>query len=256
MSLYVLWRQKMATRIKVVLMLAVVLPVGFALAPARVIDRYATLVSGFFAPPDPISNPTDDDGRKVDEEAVGSALASATSRMDLLKRSIVVTLENPILGVGPGMFVVAENEIAIDEGRRRGYWKASHNMYTQISAEMGLPAVGLFVYLIVLVWKTLSRAEKADPRLLSFAPELRKLAVQLKTSTLVFMLCGVTLSVGYGVFLPMLCAWAIAIERLVSAAQRQALHQAEAETEEDLEEAPAKQLHPVFSRATLPAPSR
>ena len=217
-GLYSLFRLRMGTRIKIVAVAAVALPIGLAMAPAHIIDRYMTIFSSLGAPADPITDAsTGEEGRKVDEATVLSAAASTDGRVELLKRSLIVTFENPFLGVGPGMFVVAENEMAVSEGRRRGYWKASHNMYTQISSEIGIAGAALFVYLIVLVWRSFGRAEKVHPKAFPFATEMRHLGFVLKVSTLVFVLCGVTLSIGYGAILLVLGGLSFSMDRLLAA---------------------------------------
>jgi O-antigen ligase len=66
-----------------------------------------------------------------------SAYESAQSRQLLLRRSIEVTLQHPLFGVGPGNFQVVS-----------GIWHESHNSYTQMSAEGGIPA--LIIYLAIL----------------------------------------------------------------------------------------------------------
>ena len=248
-GLYAMYRLETATRIRILAVTAVVLPVAFALTPSRVIDRYTTIFSTLGAPSDPISNP-DDGGNQPDEGVVNSAAASANSRLELLKRSIIVTFQNPVLGVGPGMFVVAENEMAVGEGRRRGYWKSSHNMYTQVSSEVGLPAAFLFVYLMVMVWRSLTRAEKAHPGAFAFAKDMRRIGLALKIAMLVFALCGLTLSMAFGAMLPMMCGWAIVIDRLLAAGAWNARAKAEQEAEE---EAAAAEPAPAFARSPLPA---
>ena len=249
-SLYLLYRQPTAIRLRLVLVAAIAIPIGLAATPRAVIDRYRTIFDGFAGVSDPIADPAEKK-KDVNESAVNAAQASTGARLELLKRSIAVTLANPVLGVGPGMFMVAENEMAVAGGRRRGYWKASHNMYTQISAEMGIPALILLLFLLYRVWRILTMAEKADPAKLSFARDLRKLAFGLKVSLLVFAAGGVTLSLGYSSFLLFLCSMAIITHRLMAMTQRQgALAGQGAPTQSG---APRVQApSPAMARAPLP----
>lgn len=64
------------------------------------------------------------------EHAHGSAMA----RKRLLIKSLVVTAEHPIFGIGPGDFRIIS-----------GQWNETHNVYTALSAEGGLPALFLFL---------------------------------------------------------------------------------------------------------------
>jgi len=79
-------------------------------------------------------------------------------RLDLWRGTVDIVLGNPILGVGFGNVPVALRE-EIDR------YKASHNVYLQIAAEAGIPAlimwVSLLVGIIVIGVKLISRA--TDP---------------------------------------------------------------------------------------------
>jgi putative inorganic carbon (HCO3(-)) transporter len=67
-----------------------------------------------------------------------AAYESAQARRELLKKSIEVTAEHPLLGIGPGNFEVVS-----------GSWHGTHNSYTQMSSEAGL--VGLILYILILL---------------------------------------------------------------------------------------------------------
>jgi O-antigen ligase len=75
--------------------------------------------------------------------------ASAVSRWHLLLRSLWVSLYNPLLGVGMGNF----HAVSIRE-------QVSHNAYTQVSAEMGLPALIIYLMLIWAAFKRLRQIER------------------------------------------------------------------------------------------------
>jgi O-antigen ligase len=77
------------------------------------------------------------------------ALASAVSRQALLLRSLWVSLRHPLLGIGMGNFHI----VSIRE-------QVSHNAYTQVSAELGLPALVLYVLLMVAALKRLRQIER------------------------------------------------------------------------------------------------
>jgi O-antigen ligase len=72
---------------------------------------------------------------------------SAVSRGTLLETGIALTLENPVIGVGPGNF----GPTVVDIGRSQGFdWVPlnTHNAYTQISSETGIP--GFILYLVLI----------------------------------------------------------------------------------------------------------
>lgn len=62
------------------------------------------------------------------------AHGSAEARTQLLIRSLEVTAEHPLLGVGPGNFPIVS-----------GSWHQTHNVYTALSSEGGLPALIFFL---------------------------------------------------------------------------------------------------------------
>ena len=74
-------------------------------------------------------------GTIIDTEADTSG--SAQIRREILKRSLEVTVEHPIWGVGPGQFDMVS-----------GSWHQTHNSYTQLSSEAGIPALIIFLMLI------------------------------------------------------------------------------------------------------------
>ena len=71
------------------------------------------------------------------KENVASAYGSAQQREQLFWRSVEVTKEHPLFGVGPGNFQVIS-----------GDWHVTHNSFTQMSSEGGVPA--LIFYLLIL----------------------------------------------------------------------------------------------------------
>ena len=101
--------------------------------------------------------PTTDAGR--------AAYGSSLKRQELFWKSLAVTAEHPIFGVGPGNF----NSIS-------GLWHDQHNTYTQMSSEGGVPA---FVLYALLLWCALANLRKinllapADSEEVLFAMALR-----------------------------------------------------------------------------------
>ena len=67
------------------------------------------------------------------------AQSSVEAREALLKESLKLMVQHPIFGVGAGNFPVITKE-----------WRVAHNTYTEIGAEGGVPALILFVLLLVM----------------------------------------------------------------------------------------------------------
>ena len=72
-----------------------------------------------------------------------SAALSTLSRKELFLSSVRLTFHHPLLGVGPGMFQIADAKDS-EERKHPASWHQTHNTYSQISSEDGLPA--LFFY--------------------------------------------------------------------------------------------------------------
>jgi O-antigen ligase len=87
----------------------------------------------------------------------GASEGSTDARIELLKDSLVLTARNPIFGVGPGMFPVAQNDLAKSEGGVGGRWHVTHNTYTELSSEAGLPALVLFLMIFYSFYRDLRR---------------------------------------------------------------------------------------------------
>lgn len=84
-----------------------------------------------------------------DAGASQEALQSSDIRKHLLEESIVCTVQHPLFGVGIGQFANYEGGSGDNSPDHVG-WYETHNSYTQISTEAGIPA--MLLYLAVLIW--------------------------------------------------------------------------------------------------------
>ena len=75
------------------------------------------------------------------------AYDSAQARRELLKKSIEVTAEHTLLGIGPGNFEVVS-----------GSWHGTHNSYSQMSSEAGLVALVLYILILLSAFRNVSTA--------------------------------------------------------------------------------------------------
>lgn len=178
-----------------VLMLAVLVgAVGFMSLPTATMRRLMLL--GF-------------DDRDAQTMAEDSAIESASSRKELLKRSIVETFKHPLFGVGPGQFAVA---VAGEKLKRGEYatWLGTHNSYTQVSSECGIPAFICYIAVTVLCFRLnyrVYRASRDDPR----HTELTGLAFTLLSGTLVYATCTFFFHMAYTAALPALSASTVCV---------------------------------------------
>jgi putative inorganic carbon (hco3(-)) transporter len=134
-----------------------------------------------------------------------SAYGSAQQRGALLKKSIVLTFEYPIFGLGPGNFTTVS-----------GDWHVTHNTYTQISSETGFPGFILYIMILVCAWKNLSRARRVIPR----QSELGLFAAAIHGSLTAFLVGSFFASDGYQYFTYFLIAYTTAIYQIAKKQSR------------------------------------
>ena len=75
---------------------------------------------------------------------------SAEARKQLLEGSLQVMMEHPLVGVGPGNFQVVN-----------GVWRVAHNTYSEMGAEAGVPALILFLLVLLAGYQNLRFAQKS-----------------------------------------------------------------------------------------------
>lgn len=187
-SAFTLVRAKMRQRIVLAATLALAVLIGFQLVGGSVRSRYLLM----FGESDSIDEYSPD---------VIEARGSSEARRELLRSSIKLTLRHPLMGVGPGQFVTAENELAREGGRSRGAWQVSHNTYTEVSSETGLPGLFLFggalaasFFILNQIYKRTSR----DPRL----QRLSNMAFGMMIALVGFGVCIFFSAVSYHYYVP------------------------------------------------------
>jgi hypothetical protein len=142
---------------------ALLIAILVGLMPGKLLRRYRTMGQ-------------DDDEMSMsgdyDAQLQGSAVESTMHRRELLKRSIKYTFQHPLFGVGPGMFPVAEDADMRAQGYRKGTWQGTHNSYTEVSSEEGIPALIAYVCIIFISYRKtwqLHKRTRDDTRLKSIA---------------------------------------------------------------------------------------
>ena len=147
---------------------------------------------------------------------VSVADESKESRSRLLKQSIVFTLRHPLFGVGMGQFPNYEGMTALKRGER-GYWHETHNSFTQVSSELGLPALLFYVAAIVATFRMLNAVYREAGRRTATIQvrQIRLTAFCLLLSLIGFGAASFFLSLAYRFYLPGLTGMTIAFLRAV-----------------------------------------
>ena len=157
--------------------MALALVVAISMAPPVFWERVGTMWGG-----------TDDSTSEV----AASAQESSESHLTVLIASLKYTLEHPVFGLGLGNFVIANGtDLGVSTA-----WIGTHNTFTEISSEAGVPALLLFVGLLITALRNIKKTSKAladDPE----AQELKLIARATQVSLLSFAFGACFAHLGY-----------------------------------------------------------
>jgi O-antigen ligase len=187
-----------------------VLAIGLILVmmPGKLLRRYTTYMEE-----------TDETATVMDAsdyDMTASAMSSAETRKYLLRASVKYTIQHPIFGVGPGMFPVAEDADARSQGRNFGRWQGTHNSYTQVSCEMGIPGLIAYLAVIVLALKSsagIYRRTRGDPRM----KQIATCAAALNYCLIVYSVSVFFDYIAYSMMLPVFAGLVAALGAVVPA---------------------------------------
>ena len=152
---------------------------------------------------------------------------SAQSRRDLLELSLRATAAHPLLGVGPGNFALLGN------------WLQTHNTYTQLSSEAGLPALLLFLLLVRATFRNIKRVQSVVP---IRSPEWA-FAAALKCSFVGYLVGAFFLSTAYWFYPYLLMGYIAVLQTITTTAIEKAQTKAAESTKTT--EAQIPDLNPV-----------
>jgi hypothetical protein len=199
MTLYAFFAADLRQKMRIAAAAVVVALMVAVSVPREVLTRYLTTF-------------WDVEELSVDAGALDSAQGSKEGRIQAIKTSIGITVENPLLGVGPGMYMVAENEKATAEGKRAS-WHDTHNTFTQVSSEAGIPA--LFFYCAVLLY-----AIRAPLRIKRNGPqELHSFATAHMLTLVIYVIASTFGNHAYTTYLPALAGLSAAMNELAQRLQ-------------------------------------
>ena len=129
-----------------------------------------------------------------------SASESAQQRKELLFQSLKVTAQHPFFGVGPGNFQVVS-----------GVWRVTHNSYTQMSAEGGIPA---FLLYLLFLWSGVANLRDVN-RYAKTEKGIRMFSIALGASLAGYLVGSFFASVAYQLFPYCLVAYTGALRLIV-----------------------------------------
>jgi O-antigen ligase len=217
---FMFFRASAVGKLKLLAGSAMVLALAVLILPGALKARYQTFFSQDEAEAFQ-TQPQSTDEAESQSALLDSAVASTSSRKSMLIRSLILTFKHPLLGVGPGQFMVAEDEMARAEGKRKGAWLGTHNSFTEVSSECGIPALLFYLGVVVFCFKgtySLYRRTKNQPQFKQISDH----ALALNYSLIVFVVTGLFVHAAYTALLPVLAGLAASLlrttENLVPAA--------------------------------------
>lgn len=172
--------------VRIVFIGLLALPLVIAVMPSTYFERLATIVD-------------------IEKDPDGSA----GIRFDDMRDSLKAVLENPLLGAGLGM-----NTLGLQEVRGRMYWGGVHSAPLQIASELGLPALFVYIALMVVLLKELARLRAVPPGDAPLSDRLSSMAGYLQAALWGFIIAGIFLPVAYRWYFFYLAGMATALFRI------------------------------------------
>jgi O-antigen ligase len=172
------WQMSMKEGKKVWLLWAVVAVLGVAAAaPANYAQRLMSIT-----------------------DAEKDTTGSSQERGRLLERSVQISGQHPLFGVGPGNFQVVS-----------GNWLVSHNAYAQLASEAGIPAFLIFCVILWDAFACIRRAQALSPP----SDPLRPTIIALKASVTAVMTGAIFTNISYHYYPYFVFAYGTAVLAIV-----------------------------------------
>jgi O-antigen ligase len=134
-----------------------------------------------------------------DDSSSREAVESSEARKYLLKQSLIYTFQHPIFGIGPGQFMTYEGQEKKEQGLR-GAWHETHNSYTAISSECGIPALLLYLAAVISTFRLLGSIRKKAKTY--GQTEIIAAAFCLKVALFAYSIVTLFVNFGYLFYLP------------------------------------------------------
>ena len=147
---------------------------------------FAIVAALFLTPTSPLN--------RVDthENLAGDIDPSSQGRIDAWRTALNMVYDRPLTGVGAGAFVVGYDKYAPGDA---GPARAAHNSFMLVAAELGVPALAIFLGGLVVTFLALGAAARRAP------PRASAMARGVQTS--LFGMCVCSMTGGYAFTWPL-----------------------------------------------------
>jgi O-antigen ligase len=184
-------------KMPVFILLLVSVVAASMILPKSTLDRYRTIVS----------ETTEADAG--DARLIESARGSSEQRKGAFWRSVSITMEHPLFGVGPGQY----GNFAWSREKARGLHIAdlgTHNSYTQVASEMGLIGFILYTGILCSCWRRLKRTRKVLRDIPALRP-LFRITWCVTFSLVVYSIGTIFIHMAYSFYLPLLAGLTVSL---------------------------------------------
>jgi O-antigen ligase len=183
------WQTPLVRKVPFLIGIGILILGSLAYLPAYIQQRYFTFFSADTA------QATSDRGREM---MVGADIGSSQGRLTLMISSIEMTLMHPLVGVGAGQFPYQLWE----QRKRQGLptlFNETHNTYTQVSSELGVPGLIIFLGILVSSIRALRSVTRLKfSKLYRIPPHVLETADSLVLALVVLCVCACFLSLAWG----------------------------------------------------------
>ena len=136
------------------------------------------------------------------KDATGSALERQAST----RRAVGIIRTHPLVGVGLGMNTLALNDMGLN-------WTRIHNVFLQIGADLGIPAMLVFAILLYTLIRNMRRIQ-SSLRKEGETSDLLFFVQSAEVSLLGFALCTLFYPVAYNFYFYYLAGYAVALKKI------------------------------------------
>lgn len=140
-----------------------------------------------------------------------AAVGSQIQRMALFRQSVTYAITHPLFGVGPGEFAVAAYGDSVKAGTR-AWWLGTHNSYTEVASECGIPAFILYVSVIGVTLVSNYRIFRRTVQLPEYS-DLNAFAFCFFCATIAYSICTFFFHITYSGYLPALAGMTLALRQ-------------------------------------------
>ncbi|HEV2402544.1 MAG TPA: O-antigen ligase family protein [Candidatus Sulfotelmatobacter sp.] len=163
---------------------------------------------------------------------------SLAARRALLEKSLWVAVTHPVFGVGPGCFPIVDKS-----------WHVAHNAYTEIAAEVGFPALILFLASLWAAFENIALIRKSE--YYEHNSDFKLFTQALWAGLVGYMAGSLFASTEYNLYPYFMIGYTCALVRIVSVPLPEEL-----KDDADAEPRGLRRLTPLGRRETIPATTR